>query len=541
MNSLIHYISKRWISIQNKWLKTGIFGLWLIYLFMAGGACPALADQEQSAAFNLTATSASKGYPGLPFIDENQFYRPMNIIGSGGVNDFSYRFSLYGQTDYANFNNDHEYQLNSFQGEFKTSNQFIRIGDTYTRYSAYSLTHSVKGAVYSYTSEQQTGPEFSVIYGYNCSDWDQFWGKTTTRRLVQGLRYKQPLTSDFWIATNVLHAQDRLNSTADVGYGSSLISLDWHYQMLENLKFYGETAFSDTSLNSATETAENTEYSGTAHRLKGLLTHAVTDFELEYEYIDSDFVSLLTDTTADREKLSGRLRYHHSAKTEYTLSLLWYHDDLAGQLDYRTDHYQPGIAFKRKQLFKRPHAELNTSYTYKYSASEEIEQQHHYLTLSYLDHFGPLISCSNLNIIFYDNARAANGDEYTYNTSLSSNFKATPKIHLKPELRLGGWMINDELNDAQQQVWEYSLGLKISIPEKNFETYVRVGQNQLIDKNDEDIAKILANININYQLNKSLQRTTQLYLQGYINDYSYTTASNNYSEVSFSSGLHITF
>ncbi len=515
----------------------------LLSLLTIGGVCPTpgLATQETSAAFVLTATSVGNGYPDLPLLEKNHFYRKMNIIGSGGMNDFSYHFSLYGQTGYEDQDNRHAYHLNSFQGEFKTPSQYLRLGETYTQYSSYSLTHSVKGGVYSYISHHKKGPEFSVIYGLNCSDWDQFWGKTTTRRQVKGLRYKQPLTSDFWIAANLVQTRDHQGKTEEIGYESSVISLDWSYQLLDNLVLYGETAFADTATISTSNEADGTEHKGTAQRINAQLKRTTTDFVLTYERISSDFVSLVTDTTADREKLSGRLTYQLGPLTEYTLSLLWYHDDLAGQLDYRTDHYQPRVALSRKQIFNRPHARLDSSYTYKRSESTNTGQNHHYVSVTYLDHFGAFVSCSNLNLIFYDNTGAAHGDEYTYNTSLTSSFAATPNIKLKPELRLGGWMIDDELNDSEKQVWEYSLGLGITIPNRNFETHLRIGQNQLIDANDENVAKLLASINLNYLLKKSRHRTTQVYLQGYVNDYSYTTASNNYSEINFSSGLNITF
>ena len=495
--------------------------------------------EDQSAAFSLTATTSTSAGEGLPFLEEGQLYKPMNITSSGELSNLSYQLNLYGQTDYSNLNSQQKLYVNSVQGEVNCANQNIRIGETRSYFSRYTLSHSVKGGMYTLTSAKKIGPTFSILYGIKSSDWDQFWGRSTYRRNVTGLRYQQPLSTKFWIATNYVQARDHYSNNTATAYGSAVLSVDWHYQHNEKLVINGETAFADTAT-SPVDDAETTRQAA-AHRINTRYTLDGISFELEYERIDSDFSSLVTDITADREKLLAKTKVHHKELTEYSFSLLWYHDNLDRQLSYRTDHYQPRISILRKQLFKREHARLSGSYSYKRSNNKAANLNHHYLTFGYQDHFGSLISSSNLNIVFYDDSQATTGNEYTCNTTWSTEIPARDKFIFKPELRLGGWMIDDELNDAEKQVWEYSLGLGFSITNSNFEAFARIGQNQLINKNGDNIAKILTSLRVNYQLKRASQATTHIYIQGHLNDYSYTTASNDYAEIKLSSGLKMTF
>ena len=101
--------------------------------------------------------------------------------------------------------------------------------------------------------------------------------------------------------------------------------------------------------------------------------------------------------------------------------------------------------------------------SYKLDITEEdktsTSRVDHILNLNYRDRFWMLDSDSNIGVTSYDyrSAPRQKSSEYTYNTSLSARLHRDGYI-LKPNLMLGGWTSKDELSNATDKIYEYSLG-----------------------------------------------------------------------------------
>ena len=258
---------------------------------------------------------------------------------------------------------------------------------------------------------------------------------------------------------------------------------------------------------------------------------------LSYERISPDFLTLLGSATPDREKAKATWRYKYTKTMTFNFGLLWYRDNLNGDLDFRTDHYLPELGMTMKRLFKRRYAVADISYKFDRSYGGGISTKDHYVNVGYRDRFGVIDSDTNLGFTLYNTDIGRQDDELTYNTTLSSRHTVGDFV-LKPSIRLGGWTLEDDLANTRDRVWEYSVGLGINIPTMKITSTFRVGKNKLQKDVGDSLGKVMASMNIYYRPEfLSMLEYGQLYLRGHVNDFSYSTGVRDFRENSITAGI----
>ena len=131
--------------------------------------------------------------------------------------------------------------------------------------------------------------------------------------------------------------------------------------------------------------------------------------------------------------------------------------------------------------------------------------------------------------------------ELNFNTSLAARYEAKSVV-LRPSVNLGTWYSRDELADATDKLYEYSLGLGCDAPEANLTGDLRLGQNMLRKETGDDSDKFFAALGAYWRpkLAGAIKDST-VYLRAGFNDYSFSTTSRNFREKSVTLGVNTAF
>lgn len=463
----------------------------------------------------------------------------LTVNGKGDFGDFDYRYSLGGKATDDPRKDVQKYSLTRLQGRLSNQIHTLTLGDTFESFSQYSLSSAVKGASYRYANKQNMAPDVTLLYGLAYPRWDNFWGLDAVQRDVLGARVQQQVNDEFWIAGSYVKTNDDERVAGSSLYDTDIFSIDWEYLPIPGLTISGESAFSDSE-ESVTETAAKIDHNGSAHHLEAIGDGGPSRVVLDYERVSPDFLTLMGSATPDREKAKATWRYKYSKTITMNFGMLWYRDNLDGDLTERTDHYRPEIGLSVKRFLSRRYAVADVTYKYDH-ATGATDSKNHFLNFGYRDRFGLWDSDTNLGIILYDTDNSRDSDDFTYNTTLSTR-QTVGKFVLKPSLRLGGWTLEDDLNDTRDQVWEYSVGLGVDVPSIKVTSNFRIGQNKLIKDESDDVSKVLVSLNVYYRPDfLSAFDYSQLYLRAYMNDFSYSTDTRDFRENSATAGIIVRF
>lgn len=356
--------------------------------------------------------------------------------------------------------------------------------------------------------------------------------------MVYGVRMKQQLTHDLWIAGNLVysddHDRDNLGMTE---YETTTMGFDWEYLPIPGLTIRGESAWSDVEQSPVGGAAKLTD-TGHAHKIEAIGDGGPSRVSLEYERVSPDFLTLLGSATPDREKFKAQWRYRPVRTQTWTFGFLWYRDNLDGQLAERTDHYRPEIGFSLREIFDRRYAVLNLTYKFD-NAHGSRTTKDHYVTVGYRDRFGELDSDTNAGMTIYDTTDRRDELEFFANSTLSAR-KSIGDWILRPSVRLGAWTLENELQDVRDKTWDYSLGLGVDAPHLKFNSSIRVGYNELKRGDGGKTEKWFANLSAYYRPG-FLSRFNQgmLYLRGHLNDMSFDVSSRDFRENSVTAGIRL--
>jgi hypothetical protein len=492
-------------------------------------------------------------------------WRYLNVFGAtanGTYKDIDYNFNLGVKGTDDRRNDPTTWSLTNLQARATNKIHTLNAGDTFESFSQYSLSTSVKGGSYKYFNEQKNSPEITAVYGYAFSRWDNIYGGLDTRaiaREVYGMRVKQNFTPKFYVGVNFVEGRDvsrtRL-SPNDPIYDSTNYSVDAQYQPIQGLTFRGEYSYAHTNLTPG-EGQDTQRTHGAAYKLEAIGDGGPSRVSLEYEKVAFEYFSLLGSATPDREKAKGRWRYKWTKNMDLNMGILWYRDNLDGQKAYRTDHYTPDIGLNFRNVFGRATASADVVYRFErlYGGSSFVQnapdESDHIVTLNYRDRFWEIDWDSNFGYSFYNTERnLTDRREYIYNLSLNTRQQVRDVV-LKPVLYVGGQTIRDELAYATNQVFEYSIGMGIEIPQWKITSDMKIGQNRLENSafGTDNSTKTFANLNVFYKPAYLAKMNTMLYLRSYMNDFRYSNynvnpanyVNNNFRETSITMGVSVQY
>ncbi len=468
----------------------------------------------------------------------------LNLFGNGRLGEFDYNWNVGAKATSDPRNDQKSSSLTNLQGRMTNKTHTLTVGDTFESFSQYALNTAVKGGSYKYQRDGNYGTSLSTLYGIAYSRWDNFWGVDAVERHVSGAKIKQNIGSDFWLGFSGVKTTDHVRVMGGDLVDEQAYTVDWEYRPIPGLTVQGESSWADgdTSAQSGT----STEFSGNAHKLLVTGDGGPSRVTLEYERVAPGFKTMVGSATPDREKAKAKWRYKYTKNLSITSAMLWYRNNLDGQLGDTTDHYKPEISVSIKRPFKRQYAVADISYKLDRTRSQTVDTLDQFINTSYRDRFGVLDSDTNFGIILYDTKSSRRAQEYTYNTALSSRHTVGMFV-LKPGVNLGGWTSNEELAapQATDQIYEYSVGLGVDIPAVKVTSTFKVGENRLVKEAGTDTTKTFANMNIFWRPEMLIKLQGMVYAKASINDFSYKPnvagGSQDFQENSITGGVSVQF
>ena len=471
-----------------------------------------------------------------------------NYLGKYNGFDYTLNFGLKLTDDPAN--DLKAVSLTNLQGRISNKIHTLNIGDTFETFSQYSLSSAFKGASYRFVKDAPYIPEVTLVYGYAYPRWDNVFAVYDGRvpavqRLVTGARLKENFGRTFWAGLSYVHSRDDYRvKTGDKLYSNNAYTVDFEYRPIKGLTISGESSFSNQT-ESPGQGLNEVSRDGGAYKIAAVGDADPSRVTLEYEKVAPNFTTLVGSATPDREKAKAKWRYKFSRNVTTNLGFLWFRDNLDGQkLRGRTDYYKPDIGVTIKRLFGRPSAVADIAYKLDIASNNNSDNVNNITTLNYQDQFfGFLDGDVNFGYTWYDNKiqSSARSNEFTYNTTLSSRHSYQTFI-LKPAVYWGIWTSRDELAVSSDQIYEYSGGFGLDIPEWKITSNLKAGQNSLQKSTGQDSTKAFASLNINYKpsfLGKLNQGT--FFVRALVNSFTYKTENNDFRETSVTAGFNFQF
>lgn len=528
--------------VRAKQRRSVFFGMGLLGVLLAlgGGEVGAADEWRVNNDFSVTVNDVSGPGDDQSSLTEGvRYLEVFNLNGRGNMGEYQYSFNLGAKMTDDPRNDSEKFSLTNLSGRLSNNIHTITAGDTFESFSQYSLNTAVKGISYRYADSANLLPDVTLVYGVAYSRWDNFWGVDAIERQVMGMRVRQQLTPDLWVAFNAAHALDHVRVNGSSLYQGTTYSLDWEYLPIPGLTIRGESALADTR--EEPDGARTLDNDGYAHKIEAIGDGGPSRVSLEYERVSPEFLTLLGSATPDREKFKAKWRYKYSKTISYNFGYLWYRDNLDDQKAERTDHYKPEVGMTVKRLFDRSYSVADLSYKYDRAYNDDRSTKNHFVNLGYQDRFGIFDSTSNFGVTYYDTSGNQRDEEFIYNTSLSTRHTAGELV-FKPAIYAGGWTLDNELEDTHDQIWEYSLGLGLDIPSAKITSNLKVGQNWLNKQEGTDTRKNYARLNVYYRpdLLAGL-KSSMLYLRAFLNDFDYTTRERDFRENSVTAGISVQF
>ncbi len=434
--------------------------------------------------------------------------------------------------------------LTNLQGRLTNHVHTLAAGDVFESFSQYSLASSLKGGAYKFLKEGSGLPELTGVFGWAYPRWDSLWRDPDTRtvkRQVWGSRLRKNLLADLSAGISMVGVKDAdRQSAGDSKYEGTNLALDFAYSPIPGLTITGEHSHSDYD-----ELVGGMSDKGMATRIEAVGDADPSRVSMEYERVEPDFLSPMGSSTPDRLKFKTKWRYKATKRVTVNSGLLWYRNNLDGQLAGTSRFWKPEISLAVKRpLAARPYSFADLSYKFdrKYGASGSASD--HYLNANWRDRYGEIDHDMNLGYTMYDARGVREADEVNFNTSLTTRLQKGD-VAWKPSLSLGGWYSSDELTDYVDKVYEYSLGLGFEAPEKNLNADLRLGRNELKkeDPAQDDSGRFFANFAAYWRpagLKEKIGDTT-LFVRAGFNDYSFSTTSRGFREKTVTAGINTAF
>ncbi|MEW5950274.1 MAG: hypothetical protein AB1637_00100 [Elusimicrobiota bacterium] len=475
-------------------------------------------------------------------LTENLSYADLLNINSSGENKgLSYNYNLG-----LKFTDDERVDakrvsLSNINGLIKKGEHSLFAGDIFENFSQYSLATALKGASYKFSPQKGAAPEITALFGYAAPRWDSLWKDPLTRiqqKQAWGARMKKNFYNSLDLGISMINSKDVDSYNFASKYETSNIAADFNYKVMPGLTFDGEFSSSDYD-----EKVSKSSEKGKAFRFQAVGDADPSRVSLEYEEISPDFISPLGSSTPDRRKIKGKWRYKYSKFSTVTTGLLWYRNNLDSQLSDTTYNWRPEISWAIKKPFRsRPYSFADISYKFDRKYGSGSSQGDHYINLNYRDKFGEIDSDSNLGYSLYKTEKdIRDSSEINFNTSFSSR-KEKGEWSLIPKINLGLWRSQDELSDYSDKIYEYSLELGAEKPRAGLFAEIKAGQN-ILKKEDpasDDSAKTFASMSFRKKIN-IFKTESSVFLRAALNDFNYSTNSNDFREKSVTAGINTSF
>ena len=515
-------------SLKNLALYSGVS-----VLTMTGLTALAQTTQEFTVHNRSEVVSNSVSGPGSnsSFLDtgthlfhESEIYRAA-ILANGWNSTLS---AALRYTDSTQFDPD-KFSVQKFEYRLNDASKSITLGDYFANLSQYSMNKAIKGMGY----QQNFGDDQNYLratYGTFDGQWAYLLrddrADEPMNRQGGGLRYQRqigPLTYGVNLAFVSDSADDGKRRPGESAYEQTLPSFDWEYRT-DALTLAGEHAYSSTTEKAASGNSVDT--SGMANKLTLRAMAGPANLDANLEQVGTDFMSLAGGATPDR--------FRAYVKADAKVTKLWkvfgsvdyYHNDLTGQLAYRTSNTSYEMGLTKRRAFDRKTLTLSTSLRQRVTDTDGkgSDQTTDRIKLKANDTFGVIDVRGDIERIV-DGSTTRTGDTM-YNIGLSSRIERS-QWTLVPNFEFG----KGERDNVAGGIDVTSIArISLQADRGNGTAFGLNYDNNIastpVQGTDAHVSRLAAY----FEIRPALRRGSTLKFELANNDYQFGNASTNYSE-----------
>lgn len=297
--------------------------------------------------------------PGTHLFHESEIYRAAKLAnGWDSTLSTALRY-----TDSTQFDPD-KFSIQKFEYKLNDSSKSITLGGYFANLSQYSMNKAIKGIGY----QQNFGSDQNYLratYGTFDGQWAYLLrddrADEPMNRLGGGLRY-QHQAGAFTYGANLAIVSDSADDTkrrpGESAFEQTLPSFDWEYRT-DALTLAGEHAYSSTTEKTASGTSVDTQ--GMANKLTLRASAGPAYLDANLEQVATDFMSLAGGATPDRLRAYVKADAKLAKLWKVFASVDYYHNDLNGQLAYRTSNTSYEFGLTKRRAFDRKTLTISTS------------------------------------------------------------------------------------------------------------------------------------------------------------------------------------
>ncbi len=428
--------------------------------------------------------------------------------------------------------------LNNLSAKVSNKKRTITVGDIYDFFSQYSLTSTLKGISYKRLKNSK-GIAYTMSTGFAYARWDSFYGdssvKTIPRKVVGGRVSGIKIGHNTKVALNSVIVRDGDPRTKnDKKFETQMISGDWKYHPFKGLDITGESAIANGKIdekNSKTATAHKIKMVGDGQGLRGVI---------EIERVGSYFDNPVGGAIKDRLKYKTTWRYKKNRLLWYQIGMLWFRNNLDGQLANTTESLRPSFKINKKRVFHRRHSNMAFSYNLTMRKNSLTEQKNHFLALTYSDRFKKRFRF-NSNVgynIFSTKKSITDQKQWMFDVGISTR-KNFSNYSLKPFFKIAKWITEDDLALSTDKSTNYSLGTSVSWYKYDLDATISIGKYGLDREKGDDSDRVFFNLDANYAP-KYLEKywNSTLICSASYSKYSFTNSSQDFKETRILVGIN---
>ena len=334
-----------------------------------------------------------------------------------------------------------KFAIQKFEYRVNDSSKSIAVGDYFANFSQYSMNKAIKGIGY----QQNFGNDQNYLraaFGSFDGQWAYLLRDNRADEPMDrqggGLRYQRQ-SEAFTYGVNLAVVRDNANDTkrrsGESAFEQTLPSFDWEYRS-DALTLAGEHAYSSST--EKTFAGASVDTHGMANKLTLRAPVGPVNVDANLERVDTDFLSLAGGATPDRVRAYFKADAKLAKLWKVFGSVDYYHNDLDGQLAYRTSNTSYELGVTKRRAFDRKTLTISGSLRQRVTDSSGAgavnDQTTNRIKLKANDSFGVVDVRGDVETIVEGTATRTR--DTMYNLGLSSRFEGA-KWTLVPNVEFG--------------------------------------------------------------------------------------------------------
>lgn len=469
----------------------------------------------------------------------HRFMHSLGLSGTGKAQEIDWFADIRLRATDDPRQNPQKASLDGLKLQIRQGRAQFSAGDVFESFSQYSLSTALKGAAVKIGDDEKAGTSFQAVWGNADPRWNVFSPGNAgpyIHRTVVGGRVAHRIGETAGIGLSYVRATDSGRTSAtDPLYENDLYSLTGDVVLPNAWQLDGEFTWSKTS-ESPSAGAADLNYNGRGIRLQTAGRLGKGKMNLQYENVQPRFYTGVGSATSDRERVRARYGLKLNPRTQMSVGLIWYRNNLQGQLTDTTKALRPEFGLSFTEVGGREEAtlDLNLSHDNRLRGTDRVDDTS--IEANYHDRLGAWDTDWSLGLARYYTRGSQNSREITFGTAWFSRLRRGAWVY-RPSINLGTWTASDSFNSSNDASYEIGVGLGLERPASGLSCSLKTGlRRAIVDRGDSN-TRLFADAMLNYRPQAWREFGGGLFLKLGWNDFKYSNGGRNFQEVRFGLGF----